>query len=125
MGKLRPPYFNQGVCDVNGNVTIPIVHNNNVLVWEVEQIAVQYRGTTNANPRATVVQNGALFSGTGQLLRNQQGYGVTFAGIPYMYMESDDTVQVQLTGGVSGTEVDLLVQYVELDYGHDSLQGRF
>lgn len=124
MGNLRPNYTSQGMTDVSGNVKIPILNRQYERVWVVEQIQVFYNKAGDA-PTATVTVNGQPYSGPAQMMPKTTGVGQTFGGYPYLYLETNDTVTVDIIGGTSGVLVNIQVQYREIDYNHDELEGRF
>lgn len=122
MGKLRPEYFaSLTLTGTTGN--IPITHNGYEQVWVVEQITVKY-GKPLDYPQVTIVKNGQVFSGAAQFLQGSAGLAQTFAGLPYLYMEADDSVSVRIENGTIGALVIVQAQYRIIRYDSDELEGR-
>lgn len=126
-GRLRDPYTNIGTVDANGNCSVPIVHNAYERVWEIQQITVLY-GVQGDSPTCQVSLNGEVYSGGAVMLPSlgkgsAGGLAQTFAGLPYLYMESQDTVTVDISNGSQGTQVTIRVQYRAITYDDDALQG--
>jgi len=129
LGRLRDPYTNSATIDANGNAVIPIVHNAYERVLEIQQITVNY-GTQGDNPNVQVTLNGEVYSG-GAIMLTSAGKGSagglaqTFGGLPYLYMETNDVVQVEVANGSQGTLVTIRVQLRSITYDDDALQGYF
>ncbi len=124
MGKLRPNWTGTGVTSAGGSVAISIPNNNGERVWIVEQIAINYPKAGDT-PTVSIYLNGQLQSGPAQMIPVTNGLGQTFAGQPYLHIEVDDNLQVQVQGGTSGVSVSVQVQYRTVSYGHDELEGRY
>lgn len=125
MGKLRPDWTVTGTIPIGQtSVSIPINSNLVELVWVIEQIAVRYSVNTDA-PQVTIMKNGNVFAGAGQFLRGNNGLAQTFAGQPYLYMENDDDVRVNVDNGTAGALVTVQFQYRVISYDDDELAGRF
>lgn len=132
MGKLREPVTLSGVIPIGQSAFgLAIVMNSYETVWVIEQIAVGYDRQVDT-PQVSILRNGVVFSGAAQMLPGAiQGLAVnpglaqTFAGVPYMYMEADTTIIIQITNGTAGATVSALVQFREISYADDELVGRF
>lgn len=125
--KLRDPYIANGVVDANGNCVIPIIHNAYERVLELQQITVNY-ATQGDQPTCQITVNGEVYSGGAVLLPSAGkgqagGLAQTFGGLPYLYMESQDSVQVQISNGSQGTLVTIHVQFRDLGYDAPELDG--
>lgn len=128
-GRLRDPYVNVGTVDVNGNCVVPIVHNATERVWEIQQITVNYSSPGDL-PTLQITVNGEVYSGGAVMLpsqgkNGQGGLGQTFGGLPYLYMENHDRVQVEVGNGSLGTTVTVHVQFREITYDDDALTGYY
>ena len=127
LNRLRDPYTNSAVVDANGNAFVPIVHRGYERVLEIQQITVNYANQGD-NPNVQITLNGEVYSGGAVMLTsngkgNAGGLAQTFGGLPYLYMESSDTVQVEIANGSQGTLVTIRVQYRELTYDAPELEG--
>lgn len=127
MPRLREPYINSAVVDVNGNAVVPIVHNFYEKVLEIQQITVNY-SSQGDNPNLQITVNGEVYSGGAIMLPSQGkgsagGLAQTFGGLPYLYMESHDKVQVEIGNGSLGTVVTIHMQYRVIAYDDDALAG--
>lgn len=127
MPRLREPYINSAVVDANGNAVVPIVHNFYEKVLEIQQITVNY-SSQGDNPNLQITVNGEVYSG-GAIMLPSQGKGAagglaqTFGGLPYLYMEAHDKVQIEIGNGSQGTTVTIHVQYRVIAYDDDALAG--
>lgn len=106
------------------SVTIPVIHGQYERVWVIEQIGVSYSVATDA-PICSVIYDNELYSGPGQMVPQQTGLGISFGGHPYLYIESSDSVAVQVQNGSAGALVKVQVQYRDISYSDSELQGRF
>lgn len=122
MGKLRPEYFASTTL-VGTTANVPITHNGYEQVWVVEQITVKYDKPLDY-PQVTIVKNNQVFSGAAQFLKGSAGLAQTFAGLPYLYMEADDAVNVRIENGTAGALVVVQAQYRVVKYDNDELDGR-
>ena len=127
MPRLREQYINSAVVDANGNAVVPIVHNFYEKVLEIQQITVNY-SSQGDNPNLQITVNGEVYSG-GAIMLPSQGKGAagglaqTFGGLPYLYMEAHDKVQIEIGNGSQGTTVTIHVQYRVIAYDDDALAG--
>lgn len=129
VGRLREPYIASGVVDGNGNCVVQISHNAYERVLEIQQVTVNY-GSPGDSPTCQITVNGEVYSGGAVLLPSQGkgqagGLAQTFGGLPYLYMEAHDRVQVEIGNGSLGTQVTVHVQFRSLNYDDDALQGYF
>jgi hypothetical protein len=127
INKLREPYTNSALVDANGIAIIPIIHNAYERVLEVQQITVNY-ASQGDNPNVQITLNGEVYSGGAVMLTSNGkgsagGLAQTFGGLPYLYMESNDKVQVEVSNGSLGTLVSIRVQYRSLSYDAPELDG--
>lgn len=125
--KLREPWTLTSTVDANGLCLIPIQHNSLERVWEVQQVTVNY-GTQGDNPNVQITLNGEVYSGGAVMLTSNGkgstgGLAQTFGGLPYLYLESNDVAQVEVSNGSQGTPVTVRVQYRVLKYDADELEG--
>jgi len=128
-GRLRDPYVNSGTVDVNGYCSVPIVHNFGERVLEIQQITVNY-STQGDSPTVQIVVNGEVYSGGAVMLPSAGkgqagGLAQTFGGLPYLYMENSDKVEIQVSNGSQGSMVTIHVQFRGLTYNDDALEGYF
>lgn len=125
MGRLRPNWTVQAVIPAaQTSVGVSIAHNGYETLWVVEQIAVSYNKAGDT-PTVSLQLDGNLYAGPAQMIPISSGLGQTFGGQPYLYLESDDNLQVLIQGGTAGAGITVQVQYRQISYGHDELQGRF
>lgn len=125
MGKLRPNWVVTGqIATGQTSVSIPITNNGYETVWVIEQIAISY-SKVGDTPTVSILLDGNLYAGPAQMIPISTGLGQTFGGQPYLYLESDDNLQIQIQGGTAGASVLVQVQYRQISYGHDELQGRY
>lgn len=125
MGKLRDPWIEAGKIPVAGtSVTLSIKQGNYEQVWVFEQIAVSYDISTDA-PTVSILKNDVIFSGAAQFLKGNPGLGQTFAGVPYLYLESSDVLKIVVENGTAGANVKAVCQYRVIGYDDDELAGRF
>lgn len=125
MGKLRDPWVESGTIPLAGtSLTLNIRQGNYEQVWVFEQIAVSYDISTDA-PTVSIIKNGVIFSGAAQFLKGNPGLAQTFAGVPYLYLESGDSLQIVVQDGTAGAHIKAVCQYRVIGYDDDELAGRF
>lgn len=111
------PEWNSTPVTATGTVVqVPIVHNDSTYMWEIRQITVSY-SKNGDQPNAGVLKNGLPAVGAAPL---QPGPGVnfpntaltqTFAGLPYIWSEVRDQINVVVTQATVGAVITVYVQY--------------
>ena len=125
MGKLRPNWIvTAKIAAGQTSVSIPVNHNGYEVVWVIEQLAVNY-SVAGDTPTVSIMFDGSLYSGPAQMIPISSGLGQSFGGQPYLYVEADDDLEVLIQGGTAGALITVQVQYRQISYNHDELQGRF
>lgn len=125
MGRLRPNYLQSATIPTGQtSVNLDISHSFTEHLWVIEQIGINY-STAGDAPQVAIYVDGQLYSGPAQMVPTPGGLGQSFGGQPYLYVENDDSVQIQVTNGSAGAIVTIQVQYRHMPYDHDDLQGRF
>lgn len=125
MSKLHDPWIVNGqIPALQTSITLNVTQGNYEQVWVFEQISVSYSIGTDS-PTVSILKNGILFSGAAQFLRGNPGLGQTFGGVPYVYLESSDTLSIVVENGTAGAQVKAICQYRILNYDDDELAGRF
>ncbi|HEY6019823.1 MAG TPA: hypothetical protein VIY48_07930 [Candidatus Paceibacterota bacterium] len=125
MSRLHDPWIVNGtIAPAQTSITLQIRQGNYEQVWVFEQIAVSYSISTDA-PTVSILKNGILYSGAAQFLKGNPGLGQTFAGEPYLYLESSDEIDIVIQNGTAGAQVKAQCQYRIIGYDDDELKGRF
>lgn len=125
MGKLHDPWIVNGIIQpAQTSITLSIRQGNYEQVWAFEQIAVSYSVGTDA-PTVSIIKNGVIYAGAAQFLKGFPGLGQTFGGLPYLYLEASDELDIVVQNGTAGAQVKAICQYRIIDYSDDELSGRF
>jgi hypothetical protein len=120
---FRDPYVNSVVLSATtGQVKINLT--NNRFVWVIEQINAFYSKTSDS-PQCSVIRNGIVYSGPAPMSPSINGLGQTFAGLPYLYMQNRDDVEVFISGGSAGGLLTVQAQFREIETDDPELRGRF
>lgn len=127
MPLLRQPYVNSVVVPGGAtSATVPIVINMIDVIWAIEQITCNF-SNGNDSSSVAIVQDG-YFPTAGALFPSASGLTQTFAGQPYIYLESSNALNVKfsfsLTGGSLGGTALVYVQYRALSIDDEELVGR-
>lgn len=123
MATFRDPYVNSLVLvGTSGSVKVNLT--NNQFVWCLEQINVFYNKTGDS-PQCAILKNGQVYSGPAPMSPSVNGLGQTFAGLPYLYMQNRDDVEVFVSNGSVGGLVTVQVQFREMLTSDPELRGRF
>lgn len=124
MGKLLDLYNNAANVTSGTSVMVPIAFTDRNRVWILEQISAFYSVATDS-PTVSILLNGVLYSGPAPMVPTGTGLGQTFGGQPYLYIESDDRVQILFQGCTVGATASIQVQQKIVPYDHSDLDGRF
>lgn len=125
MSKLHDPWIVDGIIQpATTAITLAIRQGNYEQVWAFEQISVSYSISTDA-PTVSILKNGVLYSGAAQFLKGNPGLGQTFGGVPYLYLEASDELDIVVQNGTAGAQVKAICQYRIINYDDPELAGRF
>jgi hypothetical protein len=120
---FRDPYVNS--VTLSGTIgQVKINLTNNRFVWVIEQINAFYNKTSDS-PQCAVIRNGVVYSGPAPMSPSINGLGQTFAGLPYLYMQNRDDVEVFISGGSAGGLLTIQAQFREIETNDPELRGRF
>ena len=121
--KLRPDFEGSGKL-IATTIRLPLNHADVRVVWIFSQITANYTNLSgNDNPLVSVLKNGKAYSAPGFMTPGLTGLSVTFAGLPYLVLESDDDGEVVLTNGTIGDTFSIIGQKIEVTYDDPLLAG--
>lgn len=125
MSKLHDPWIVNGTIQpAQTAITLKVAQGNYEQVWVFEQIAVSYSVSTDS-PTVSILKNNVLYAGAAQFLKGNPGLGQTFGGVPYVYLESSDELEIVVQNGTAGAQVKAICQYRIINYDDPELAGRF
>lgn len=102
----------------NGRGTVTIKQNNPAMVWEVQQITVNV-GPASSAGNVGIFKNGQMVTPTSALTPAVSATGVvsisqTAAGLPYVYIQASDELQIVVSSATSGDRITVRAQYREI-----------
>jgi hypothetical protein len=106
---------------------VRIKQNNPAMVWEIQQVTITV-GPNSNNGNVGIFKNGNMVTPTSALTRvvNQTGVssiGQTAAGLPYVYLQASDELQIVISSATSGDQVTTRAQYREIDSSDPIVRG--
>ena len=113
--------------NVSGMAVVRIKQNNPAMVWEIQQVTITV-GPNSNNGNVGIFKNGNMVTPTSALTRvvNQTGVssiGQTAAGLPYVYLQASDELQIVISSATSGDQVTTRAQYREIDSSDPIVRG--
>ena len=111
----------------NGMATVRIKQNNPAVVWEVQQITVTV-GPNSTAGKVGIFKNGNMVTPTSALTpvinaSNANAIGQTAAGLPYLYIQASDEIELIFSSLTSGDQVTTRAQYREIDSSDPLVRG--
>ncbi len=123
-----PDWLGQANVDTNGIATVTLTQQNPAVVWEVQQISSSIYGTsTSAN--VVIWKNNNMVAPTSILVLQvdqygSQSIGQAAAGLPYLYVNASDQVQIVVSNADVGDRLTVRAQYREFDSSDPNMIGR-
>ena len=123
------PDWNTAVVATGAVTRIPIFHNDSQWMWEMSQITVTYDKNTD-RPNVGILKNNLPAVSAAPM---QPGPGTnfpntaltqTFAGLPYIWSEVRDSIEVVVTQGTAGANIGVFVQYSRYASNDPDVQQR-
>lgn len=123
-----PDWLGQAVVASTGIGTVLLKQNNASTTWEVEQIGVSV-GPASQTANVVIYKNGNLVAPTSALVPqvSQSGavsLGQTAAGLPYVYVNASDELEIVVNAATSGDAVTVRAQYREFPNSDPNMAGR-
>lgn len=123
-----PDWLGQSPIGANGVGTVLISQDNPAVVWEIEQVGVSV-GPTSISGNVVVWKNNNLVAPTAALVPQVSQYGIATigqaaAGLPYVYLNASDTMQIVVNGAAPGDAVTVRAQYREFNSSDPNMIGR-
>jgi VCBS repeat-containing protein len=123
-----PDWLGQAKIAATGIATVIMQQNNPAMVWQIEQVSVSV-GTVSTQGNVAIFKNDNMVAPTSALVpqTNQYGQvtiGQTAAGLPYIYLNASDKLQVVVNSATSGDTMTVRAQYVEMDSSDNKYRGR-
>jgi len=123
-----PDWLGQAAVAANGIATVLLTQQNPAVVWEVQQIGCSV-GPTSVSGNIVIFKNGNLVAPTAALAPqvNTAGtasIGQTAAGLPYVYINASDTLQIIASSVIAADTLTVRAQYREFDSSDTEMRGR-
>lgn len=123
-----PDWLNQASAAANGIATVLLTQQNPAVVWEVQQIGCSV-GPASVSGNIVIYKNGNLVAPTAALAPqvNTAGttsIGQTAAGLPYVYVNASDTLQIIASSVIAGDVLTVRAQYREFNSSDEEMRGR-
>lgn len=112
-----------------GMATAEITHQNAAVVWEIEQVSVTV-GPNSTGGNVAIYKNNNLVAPTSILVPQvspsggQKTIGQTAAGLPYVYIQASDKLQIVVSGAASGDNMNVRAQIREYPLSDPAVRGR-
>jgi len=123
-----PDWLGQAKAAANGRATVLLTQQNPAVVWEVQQIGCSV-GPTSVSGQIVIYKNGNLVAPTSALAPQVNPFGAasigqTAAGLPYVYVNASDTLQIIASSIISTDTLTVRAQYRELSSSDEEMRGR-
>lgn len=111
----------------NGRGTVLLKQNNPARVWEIQQITVNV-GPTSTSGNVGIFKNGNMVTPTSALTPAVTSTGIktisqTAAGLPYIYIQASDELEIVVSSATSGDSITVRAQYREVDSSDPIVRG--
>lgn len=123
-----PDWLGQAPVASTGIGTVLLKQNNASVIWEIEQIGVSV-GPASTTANVVVYKNGNLVAPTSALVPQVSSSGIaslgqTAAGLPYVYTNATDELEIVVNSATSGDTVTVRAQYREFPNNDPNMAGR-
>ena len=123
-----PDWLGQAIVASTGIATVTINQNNASTIWEIEQVSATV-GPSSTSANVAIFKNGQLVAPTSALVpqinsAGTESIGQTAAGVPYVYVNASDHVDIVVNGATSGDMMSVRAQYREFPQSDPSMAGR-
>lgn len=122
-------WLQQGTVDASGFCLIIVTHQNASAIWEVEQVGISV-GPKSVTANVVIYKNGNLIAPTSilqpqtDISGNRTSIGQTAAGLPYVYLQASDQMQVVVSSATAGDNVTVRSQIREYPLSDPNVRGR-
>lgn len=122
-----PDWLSSSVTVANTKATVSMKQNNPAVVWEVQQITVNV-GPSSTAGNVGIFKNGNMVTPTSALTPAVTATGIatigqTAAGLPYVYIQASDELEVVVSSVTNGDSVTVRAQYREIDSSDPLVRG--
>lgn len=123
-----PEFLSSSIAvDASGMATVLIKQNNPAMVWEVQQITVQV-GPKSTSGSVGIFKNHNMVTPTSALTsiitsQNTAAIGQTAAGLPYLYIQASDEIEIIISKATLADQVTVRAQYREIDSSDPLVRG--
>jgi hypothetical protein len=123
-----PDWLGQNPVIAGGTATVLLSQNNPAVVWEVQQIGCSV-GPASTSGNIVIFKNGNLVAPTAILApqvntAGTSSIGQTAAGLPYVYVNASDTLQIIASAVTVGDTLTVRAQYREFNSSDEEMRGR-
>lgn len=111
----------------SGMAVARIKNNNPAMVWEVQQITVTV-GPNSVSGSVGIFKNGNMITPTSALTAvvksdGTRAIGQTAAGLPYVYIQAADEIEIVINGATLNDQLTYRAQYREVDSSDPIVRG--
>lgn len=122
-----PDWLSTSTTVAATKATVLLKQNNPAKVWEVQQITVSV-GPNSTSGNVGIFKNGNMVTPTSALTPAVTSNGVatisaTAAGLPYLYLQASDEVEIVISAATNEDQVAVRAQYREIDSSNPLVQG--
>lgn len=123
-----PDWLGQSPVAASGIGTVLLHQNNASTIWEVEQIGVSV-GPASTSANVVIYKNGNLVAPTSALAPQVSSAGIpslgqTADGLPYVYINASDELEIVVSGATTGDQLTVRAQYREFPKDAVDMAGR-
>jgi hypothetical protein len=123
-----PDWLGQANVAATGLAVVTINQNNASTVWEIEQISVSV-GPISTGANVAIFKNGNLVAPTSSLVPQVNSAGIssigqTAAGLPYVYVNASDHLDIVVNSATIGDLMSVRAQYREFPKDDPAMSGR-
>lgn len=123
-----PDWLGQAPIGSTGLGSVLLKQNNASVIWEIQQIGVSV-GPTSTTANVVIYKNGNLVAPTSALVPQVNSIGATSlgqtaAGLPYVYTQATDELEIIVSSATAGDTITVRAQYREFPNNDPNMVGR-
>lgn len=123
-----PDWLGQSKVKNDGTAEVDLEQNNTSVVWVIEQVSASV-GPKSTGGNIAIFKNGNLVAPTTALAPQISPIGIpavgqTASGLPYVYVQTSDVLQIVVTSVTVGDLLTVRAQYQELPLNDPTVRGR-
>jgi hypothetical protein len=123
-----PDWLGQANVGANGIATVTLTQQNPAVVWEVQQLSASIYGKS-VSANVVIWKNNNMVAPTAILVPQVDQYGATSigqtaSGLPYLYVNASDQIQIVVSQATNGDRLTVRAQYREFNSADPNMIGR-